>query len=176
MGYQGRAARPVVIGVVGWKNNGKTTLIERLVARFTTAGLAVSTVKHTHHAADLDRPGKDTFRHRLAGAREVVLASSVRFAILHELRGAPEPELDALLARMAPVDLVIVEGFKRFAHPKIEVHRKARGTPLLARTDPDIIAVASDEPLEGLAVPVLPLDDVAGIAAVIAAHLELEPR
>jgi molybdopterin-guanine dinucleotide biosynthesis protein MobB len=176
MGDGGRAARPAVVGVVGWKNNGKTTLIERLVGHFTATGLAVSTVKHTHHAADLDRPGKDTFRHRLAGAREVVLASSARFAILHELRGAPEPELDLLLARMAPVDLVIVEGFKRFAHPKIEVHRKERGTPLLARTDRSIIAVASDEPLDDLAVPVLPLDDVAGIAAIIAHRLELGQR
>jgi molybdopterin-guanine dinucleotide biosynthesis protein MobB len=176
MEHGGRATRPAVIGVVGWKNNGKTTLIERLVGRFTAAGLAVSTVKHTHHAADLDSPGKDTFRHRMAGAREVVLASSARFAILHELRGAPEPELDGLLARMAPVDLVIVEGFKHFPHPKIEVHRKERGSPLLARTDPSIIAVASDEPIDGLDVPVLPLDDVAGITAVIANRLELSPR
>lgn len=171
-----RTARPGVIGIVGWKNNGKTTLIERLVTHFTAEGLVVSTIKHTHHAADLDRPGKDTFRHRMAGAREVVLASSARFAILHELRGAPEPELDVLLERMAPVDLVIVEGFKRFAHPKIEVHRRDRGTPLLARTEPSILAVASDEPLEGLTVPVLSLDDVAGIAAVIRSRLEFGRR
>ncbi len=176
MEREGYATGPAVIGVVGWKNNGKTTLIERLVGHFTAAGLAVSTIKHTHHAADLDRPGKDTFRHRMAGAREVVLASSARFAILHELRGAAEPELEALLARMAPVDLVIVEGFKRFSHPKIEVHRKERGTPLLARTDPSVIAVASDEPLDDLAVPVLPLDDVPAIAAVIATRLEIALR
>lgn len=167
--------RPWVIGVVGWKNNGKTTLVERLVEHFVAGGLTVSTIKHTHHSADLDTPGKDTFRHRLAGAQEVVLASSSRFAILHELRGTPEPELDVLLARMSPVDMVIVEGFKRFPHPKIEVHRADRATPLLAATDPSIIAVASDEPLAWLDIPVLPLDDVAAIAKLISERLEHFP-
>lgn len=171
MREQGRP--PPVIGVVGWKDNGKTTLVERLVAHLVVQGLRVSTIKHTHHSTDLDRPGKDTWRHRAAGATEVVLASSARYAILHELRAEPEPELDGLLARMAPADLVIVEGFKRFPHPKVEVHRAARGTQLLARDDPTVIAVASDEPLPGLAVPVLDLDDVAGIARLIAGRLEL---
>jgi molybdopterin-guanine dinucleotide biosynthesis protein MobB len=169
------AGRPAVIGVVGWKNSGKTTLVERLVAHFVAAELVVSTVKHTHHSADLDRPGKDTYRHRAAGAREVVLASSARFAILHELRDAPEPKLDALIARMAPADLVIVEGFKRFPHRKIEVHRGERAALLLAREDRSIIAVASDQPLHDLAVPVLPLDDIRAIARFIAQRLEL-PR
>jgi molybdopterin-guanine dinucleotide biosynthesis protein MobB len=166
---------PPVIGIVGWKDNGKTTLVERLVAHLVAQGLRVSTIKHTHHSADLDRPGKDTWRHRQAGATEVVLASSARYAILHELRHAPEPELDGLLARMAPVDLVIVEGFKRFAHPKIEVHRAARGTPLIARDDRTVIAVASDEPLPGLAVPVLDLDDVAAIARLITGRIAAVP-
>lgn len=170
------AGRPAVIGVVGWKNSGKTTLVERLVTHFVAGGLVVSTVKHTHHSADLDSPGKDTYRHRAAGAREVVLASSARFAILHELRDAPEPELHALLARMDPADLVIVEGFKRFPHRKIEVHRAERATPLLARDDRSIIAVASNERHLDLDVPVLPLDDIPAIAAFIAERLELSCR
>ena len=129
-----------MFGVVGWKNNGKTTLVERLVAHLTALGYRVSTVKHAHHEVELDQPGKDTWRHREAGAEEVVLATARRWAVLHELRGAPEPTLDALLARMTPVDLVIVEGFKRFPHPKLEVHRRERGTPLLADEDGTIVA------------------------------------
>lgn len=165
-----------VFGVVGWKDNGKTTLVERLVAHLTAAGLRVSTVKHAHHTVELDSPGKDSWRHREAGATEVVLATSKRFAILHELRREPEPPLEALLARMSPVDLVIVEGFKSFPHPKIEAHRHERGTPLIARGDPSVQAVASDGPLEGLEVPVFDLDDVAGIAGFILERTELAPR
>lgn len=165
-----------VIGVVGWKNNGKTTLVARLVAHLAASGYRVSTVKHAHHEVDLDRPGKDSWRHREAGAGEVMLATSRRWALIHELRNEPEPPLDVLLARMSPADLVVVEGFKRFPHPKVEVHRRERGTPLLAHEDPTVIAVASDEPLPGLAVPVLDLDDVPGIAALVLARLELEAR
>ena len=164
-----------VFGVVGWKNNGKTTLVERLVAHLTEAGYRVSTVKHAHHEVDLDQPGKDSWRHREAGACEVVLATARRWAVIHELRGRPEPPLDELLARMSPVDLVLVEGFKRFPHPKLETHRRERGTPLLAREDPTIIAVASDEPLPDLALPQLDLDDVAGIARFILARLAIAP-
>ena len=164
-----------VIGIVGWKNNGKTTLVVRLVEHLAARGLRVSTVKHAHHEVDLDRPGKDTYRHREAGAAEVMLATSRRWALVHELRGEEEPPLDALLARMAPVGLVVVEGFKRFPHPKVEVHRRERGTPLIAREDPTVVAVASDEPLPDLPVPVLDLDDVPGIAALVLARLELEP-
>ncbi|MFO1067001.1 MAG: molybdopterin-guanine dinucleotide biosynthesis protein B [Geminicoccaceae bacterium] len=167
--------RPPVVGVVGWKNNGKTTLVERLIAHFVAEGLAVSTVKHAHHEVEVDQPGKDTWRHREAGAREVVLATARRFAIIHELREAPEPSLDALLDRLAPCDLVIVEGFKRFAHPKVEAHRAERGTPLLAAEDPTVFVVASDEPLPGLSIPLLHLDDVAGIAACIRRRLGLQP-
>src|SRR3712207_356132 len=138
-----------VIGVVGGKNSGKTTLVVRLVEPLTAAGYRVSTVKHAHHEVDLDQPGKDTWRHREAGASEVVLATARRWAIVHELRGGEaEPPLDELLARMSPADLVVVEGFKRFPHPKVEVHRRERGTPLLARDDPTIVAVATDEPLD----------------------------
>ena len=165
-----------VIGVVGWKNSGKTTLVVRLVAHLAALGYRVSTVKHAHHEVDLDRPGKDSHRHREAGAGEVMLATSRRWALIHELRDEPEPPLEALLARMSPADLVVVEGFKRFPHPKVEVHRRERGTSLLARDDPSIVAVASNEPLPGLAVPVLDLDDVPGVAALILARLELERR
>jgi molybdopterin-guanine dinucleotide biosynthesis protein MobB len=163
-------------GIVGWKNNGKTTLVARLVAHLTRAGWRVSTVKHAHHEVDLDQPGKDSWRHREAGASEVVLATARRWAIVHELRHEPEPPLDELLRRMTPVDLVLVEGFKRFPHPKLEVHRQERGTPLLARKDPSIVAVASDQLLPDLAVPQFDLDDVAGIAGFVLARLELAPR
>ena len=162
-----------VAGVVGWKDNGKTTLVVRLVGHLVAQGYRVSTVKHAHHEVDLDRPGKDSWRHREAGASEVILATSRRWALIHELRDEPEPPLDALLDHLAPADLVLVEGFKRFPHPKVEVHRALRGTPLLAREDPTIVAVASDEPLPGLHVPVLDLDDVAGIAALLLRRLEL---
>ena len=162
-----------VFGVVGWKNNGKTTLVERLVANLTAAGYRVSTVKHAHHEVDLDQPGKDTWRHREAGAREVVLATARRWAVIHELRGEAEPALDELLARMTPVDLVLVEGFKRFPHPKLEVHRRERGTPLVARDDPSVVAVATHELLPGLHVPQFGLDDVAGVARFVLDRLEI---
>jgi molybdopterin-guanine dinucleotide biosynthesis protein B len=132
-----------VYGVIGWKNSGKTSLMERLVAEITGRGFSVSTVKHVHHAVDLDHPGKDTFRHRQAGAREVVLASADRLAIMVEHRG-PEPELPAVLARLAPVDLVLVEGYKRDAHPKVEVWRAETGHPLIQPGDPLVRAVATD--------------------------------
>jgi len=159
-----------VFGVVGWKNNGKTTLVERLVAHLTAAGYRVSTVKHAHHEVDLDQPGKDTWRHREAGAEEVVLATARRWAVIHELRGAPEPSLDELLAKMTPVDLVLVEGFKRCGHPKLEVHRQERGTPLLAVEDPSIVALATDETLPEIALPQFPLDDVPAIADFVLQH------
>lgn len=165
-----------IIGIVGWKNNGKTTLVVRLIEHLVARGYRVSTVKHAHHEADLDRPGKDSWRHREAGATEVMLATARRWALIHELRDEPEPPLEALLARLSPADLVIVEGFKRFPHPKIEAHRAERGTPLIAREDPTVVAVASDEPLPGLAVPVLGLDDIPAIADLILARLELEQR
>ncbi|MHA6346551.1 molybdopterin-guanine dinucleotide biosynthesis protein B [Roseivivax sp. CAU 1761] len=159
-------------GVTGWKNSGKTGLMERLVAHFTAEGLAVSTVKHAHHRVDVDQEGRDSFRHRQAGAREVVLASSARIAIMQELRGAPEPRLEELLARLSPVDLVLVEGYKRDRHPKIEAHRAATGQALLAPGDPTIRAVASDA-APRLDRPVFELDDTAAIAAFIARELGL---
>ncbi len=162
-----------VFGVVGWKNNGKTTLVERLVAHLAERGYRVSTVKHAHHEVDLDQPGKDTWRHREAGAHEVVLATARRWAVIHELRGAPEPSLDMLLARMTPVDLVIVEGFKRFPHPKIEVHRRERATPLLADEDKTVVALATDEPLSGSDLHQFHLDDIPAIADFILARIGL---
>lgn len=154
-----------VYGVIGWKNSGKTSLMERLVAEITGQGFSVSTVKHVHHDVDLDQPGKDTFRHRQAGAQEVVLASADRLAILVEHRG-PEPELPAVLARLAPVDLVLVEGYKRDAHPKVEVWRAETGQPLIQPSDPLVRAVATDSALS-LPVPVLDLNDTKAVADFI---------
>ncbi len=151
-----------IYGVIGWKNSGKTSLMERLVSDITGRGFTVSTVKHVHHAVDVDQPGKDTYRHRQAGAREVVLASNDRFALMVEHRG-PEPELPAILARLAPVDLVLVEGYKRDAHPKIEVWRAETGHPMIQPTDPLVRAVATDATLS-LSVPVLDLNDTRAVA------------
>jgi len=156
----------IVYGVIGWKNAGKTGLMERLVAEITARGLRVSTVKHVHHDVDLDQPGKDTYRHRAAGAQEVVLASASRMAILQEHRGE-EPELPVILARMAPVDLVLVEGYKRDTHPKIEVFRREAGHELIQPGDPMVRAVATDAALAALSVPVLDLNDTGAIADFI---------
>ena len=162
-----------VYGVTGWKNSGKTVLMERLVADLTGRGLTVSTVKHAHHAFDVDQPGKDSHRHRSAGASQVLVASRNRWALMSELRGAAEPELEALLARLDPVDLVLVEGYKRDRHPKIEVRRAATAQDLIAAGDATIEAVASDAPVPGLAIPVFDLDDVAAIAGFILARTGL---
>ena len=155
-----------VFGVVGWKDAGKTGLVERLVAEIAGRGLTVSTVKHAHHAVDVDRPGTDSHRHRAAGASEVMLASPRRFALMHELRGAAEPTLDALLARLAPVDLALVEGYKRDRHPKVEVYRAAAGHALIAPGDPTVRAVASDVALD-IDRPVFELGDTGAIADFI---------
>ena len=160
-----------VYGVIGWKNSGKTSLMERLVAEISGRGFSVSTVKHVHHAVDLDHPGKDTFRHRQAGAREVVLASADRLAIMVEHRG-PEPELPAVLDRLAPVDLVLVEGYKRDAHPKVEVWREETGHPLIQPGDPLVRAVATDAVLR-LPVPVLDLNDTGAVADFILREVRL---
>ncbi len=161
-------------GIIGWKNAGKTSLMERLVAEFCARGFRVSTIKHVHHDVDLDQPGKDSYRHRAAGASEVILAGAHRFAIMAEHR-ADEPSLGALLLRLAPVDLVLVEGYKRDLHPKIEVWRRAAGHDLMAPEDPTIRAVASDDALPALAVPQLDLNNTAQVADFIAAELDLRP-
>lgn len=161
-----------VFGVVGWKNAGKTGLMERLVREITARGHSVSTVKHAHHSFDVDHAGKDSYRHRVAGASQVLLASRARVAMMHELRGAPEPSLEELLAQLAPVDLVLVEGYKRDAHPKIEAHRAVTGNPLIAPDDPTVRAVASDTALT-LNRPVFDLDDTQAIADFILAQVGL---
>jgi len=155
-----------IYGIIGWKNSGKTSLMERLLTCITAKGYTVSSVKHVHHDVDLDHPGKDTFRHRAAGAQEVVLASAHRFALMREHRG-PEPNLTEILARLAPVDLVLVEGYKRDAHPKIEVFRAKAGHELIQPTDPTTRAVATDTALPALTVPVLDLNDTEAVAQFI---------
>ena len=160
-----------VFGVVGWKNSGKTTLTERLVSELTTRGLTVSMVKHTHHNVDVDRSGTDSYRHRMAGALEVMLAGGSRFALMHEYRNQPEFELDELLSRMAPCDLVLVEGFKKTPIPKLEVRRAERQTSVLAEEDSSIVAVASDYEISGLDIPVFNLNDIPSIADFIWKYL-----
>ncbi|MEL7258084.1 MAG: molybdopterin-guanine dinucleotide biosynthesis protein B [Pseudomonadota bacterium] len=162
-----------VYGVVGWKNAGKTGLMERLVAEITGRGYSVSTVKHAHHSFDVDHEGKDSHRHRVAGATEVLLASRNRFALMHELRDEDEPTLEMLLAKIAPVDLVLIEGYKRDAHPKVEAHRQEPGNPLIAPDDPTIRAVASDVKLD-LDRPVFDLDDTRAIADFILGDVGLD--
>jgi molybdopterin-guanine dinucleotide biosynthesis protein B len=156
-----------IIGLAGWQGSGKTTLLAKVIPRLVARGRTVSTVKHAHDGFDIDQPGKDSHTHRLAGATEVLIGSAKRYALMHELRGAPEPPLKELLARLAPVDLVIVEGYKREPHPKLEVHRACVGKPLIHPDDSWIVAVASDLPLPGTALPVIGLDDIEAIADVL---------
>jgi molybdopterin-guanine dinucleotide biosynthesis protein B len=154
-----------VIGLAGWSGAGKTTLLVRLIPELISRGLSVSTLKRAHHAFEIDKPGKDSFRHREAGASEVLIASSRRVAIVQELRGAPEPTLADLLHRLSPVDLVIVEGFKSERHPKIEIHRAANEKPYLYPERPGIVALATDAPPPpDFALPLAHLDDVPAIA------------
>ena len=161
-----------VFGVVGWKNAGKTGLMERLVTEITGRGFSVSTVKHAHHTFDVDHEGKDSHRHRVAGAQEVLLASRNRFALMHELRTEDEPTLAELLTKLAPVDLVLIEGYKRDAHPKVEAFRGETNNPLIATDDPTIRAIASDKPME-LDRPVFDLNDTVGVADFILANVGL---
>jgi molybdopterin-guanine dinucleotide biosynthesis adapter protein len=163
-----------VFGLRGWSGSGKTTLLVRLIPELVSHGLRVSTVKHAHHGFDVDQPGKDSFRHREAGATEVMVSSAKRFALMHERGGADEATLEELLARMSPVDLVLVEGFKEQPHDKLEIWRAANGKPLLAGSDPHVVAVATTDPLPPQRVPVLDLDDVTAIAAFIIRHCKLQ--
>jgi molybdopterin-guanine dinucleotide biosynthesis protein B len=163
-----------LFGLAGWSGSGKTTLMKALLPELIRHGVTVSTIKHAHHSFDVDQPGKDSYEHRRAGAREVMVASSERWALMRELRGAPEPSLEALIARMSPVDLLMIEGFKRHPHPKLEVHRPSNGKPLLCPDDPHIVAVASDAPLDGITLPRLDLDDVPAIADFIVRRLALQ--
>jgi molybdopterin-guanine dinucleotide biosynthesis protein B len=162
-----------LFGIAGWSNSGKTTLLAALVPALIARGLTVSTIKHAGHGFDLDQPGKDSHRHRSAGAAEVLITSPERWALIHELREAPEPPLPELLARMTPVDLVLIEGFKRAPHEKIEVWRSGAGKPPLFPDDPHIVAVACDAPPPGCRLPVLAIDDVEAVADFIVRHCGL---
>ena len=155
-----------VIGLAGWSGAGKTTLLTRVIPHLRAQNLRVSVIKHAHHNFDVDKPGKDSWLHREAGAEEVLVSSANRWALMHELRGAPEPLLPELLQKMARVDLVVIEGYKSEPIPKIEVHRAANGKPLLFPADPDIVAVAADVAVE-TALPTAHLDDIAAIAGLM---------
>lgn len=156
-----------ILGIAGWSGSGKTTLLRALIPALSNRGLTVSTVKHAHHDFDIDRPGKDSFVHRTAGAREVMISSGHRFALMHELRDAPEPTLRDLVARLAAVDIVLVEGFKFDPIPKIEVHRPTLGKPPLWPDDPDIVAIATDAPLADNDRPVFDLSDIPALADLV---------
>ena len=162
-----------LIGLAGWSGAGKTTLIERVLPVLRARGLRVSTVKHAHHGFDLDTPGKDTWRHREAGAVEVMAVGGTRWALLHERGSEPEPSLAELVGRLSAVDLVLVEGFRHGRHPRLEVFRAANGKPALHPDDPGIVAVASDTPFPAAALPVVQLDDTAAVASLLLAHAGL---
>lgn len=159
-----------LFGIAGWSGSGKTTLIVHLLPQLIRRGLTVSTVKHAHHSFDVDKPGKDSYAHREAGAHEVMISSANRWALMNELRGREEPSLDELVAHMSPVDLLLVEGFKTQPHDKLEIYRPSLGKPMLQPDDPHVVAVASDAKLMGLPVPVFDLANVAAIADFIAAR------
>ncbi len=162
-----------IIGVAGFKNSGKTTLVEKLVVSLTTLGFKISTVKHAHHSFDIDHEGRDSFRHRRAGAMEVAVVSKSRWAIIHELRHETEPPLADILAKLAPCDLVIVEGYKRDGHDKIEVRNLVLDNPPLAGEDPTIVAVAANGQIAGCPVPVFDRDDVTALTDFIIKHAGL---
>jgi molybdopterin-guanine dinucleotide biosynthesis adapter protein len=161
-----------IFGFAGWSGSGKTTLIEKLIPLFVERRLKVSLIKHAHHSFDVDQAGKDSYRHRHAGCTEVLVSSSRRWALMHELRGAPEPGFDELVRNIAPCDLLLVEGFKREKLPKLEVYRAVTGEALLHPQDPDIVGVATDRKLE-TRLPQFDLNDAAGIAAFVVRHLGL---
>jgi len=165
-----------IFGLAGWSGSGKTTLMVKLLPELVRRGIAVSTMKHAHHAFDVDQPGKDSYEHRRAGATEVLVSSSRRWALMHELRDQPEAAVADLVRHMTPVDLLLIEGFKTHPHDKLEVHRPSVGKPLLCREDPRVVAVASDAPIPGLDRTLIDLNDVKAIAAFIVAHCGLEER
>jgi molybdopterin-guanine dinucleotide biosynthesis protein B len=159
-----------IIGLAGWSGSGKTTLLAQVIPRIVARGLKVSTLKHAHHGFDVDQPGKDSHAHRMAGATEVLVGSAKRWALVHELRGGAEPALGALLDKLSPVDLVLIEGYKGEPHPKLEVYRAAVGKPLLHPADPAIVAIASDAPLPAARIPVVDLDDIERITDILIRH------
>lgn len=163
----------VIFGLAGWSGSGKTTLMVRLLPEIVGRGLRVSTMKHAHHDFEIDTPGKDSFEHRMAGAAEVLITGGRRWALMHENRDSGEPTVEELVGRMTPVDLLLIEGFKHYEHAKLEVHRPATRKPLLCRSDPHIVAVASDGPVADLTVPLIDLNDTGAIADFIVAHCGL---
>lgn len=162
-----------VIGVAGFKNAGKTTLVERLVTELTGRGHRISTVKHAHHSFDIDHEGRDSFRHRKAGASEVAVVSRHRWAIIHESRDEAERTLEEILAKLAPCDLVVVEGYKRDTHDKIEVRNLDLAHPRLAGDDPTVVAIAANGQIADAPVPVFDRDDVTALASFIETHMRL---
>jgi len=162
-----------VFGLAGWSGSGKTTLLVKLIPEFVERGLKVSTLKHAHHNFDIDKPGKDSFEHRQAGASEVMISASNRWALMHENKDDAEPDLEQLLERMSPVDLLLVEGFKWHSHPKMEVYRSIVGKPLLQENDTGIVAVATDEELLNLTVPSFNIRDISLIADFILSKLKI---
>jgi len=165
-----------IIGLAGWSGAGKTTLVAKLIPSITGRGLKVSTLKHAHHAFDVDQPGKDSYMHRMAGATEVLVSSQNRFALMHELRGAPELTLAELLGKLSPVDLVIIEGYKRDPHPKLEVFRASVGKPLIHPDDPHVVAIASDVALPEMRVPRVAIDDTDAVIDILLKHAAPPPR
>ena len=163
-----------IMGITGWSGSGKTALMIRLIPELTARGFRAATVKHAHHEFDIDKPGKDSYEHRAAGATEVVVSSARRWAIVHENRDEAEPTLERILATMSPADIVLVEGYKNETHPKIEVHRPAIGTELICRTNDSIVAVAADAAISGLNVPALDLNDAGAVADFVADYCGLK--
>jgi molybdopterin-guanine dinucleotide biosynthesis adapter protein len=168
------AGPTAIFGISGWSGSGKTTLMKRLLPEICGRGLSVSTIKHAHHTFDIDQPGKDSYEHRAAGATEVLVSSAARWALIREHRGAPEPSLTELAGLMTPVDLLLIEGFKSDAYEKLEVHRPSIGKDLLCVADDQVVAVASDAPLPGIALPIFDLDDIGPIADFIIARCGLQ--
>ncbi|MBL95719.1 MAG: Molybdopterin-guanine dinucleotide biosynthesis adapter protein [Alphaproteobacteria bacterium MarineAlpha3_Bin5] len=166
-----------IFGITGWSGSGKTTLMVKLLEDLIKRGFKVSTIKHTHHSVDVDRPGKDSFEHRHAGAHEVMLTGAKRWALMRELRGSQEPDMQTLLDRMEFVDIVLVEGFKRYLHPKLEIFRPKIGKPMIAAKDKTIVAIATDEQaLPQINLPVLDIDNVPMITEFVISHLGFNKR
>jgi molybdopterin-guanine dinucleotide biosynthesis protein B len=165
-----------IFGIAGWSGSGKTNLMVRLLPELTAMGLRVSTMKHAHHAFDVDQPGKDSYNHRQAGASEVMITSANRWALMHENRGDAEPSIDELVRHMTPVDLLLIEGFKRSPHQKLEVFRRATGKPLLALEDDHVVAVACDEAVPEVSIPVLDLNRAETIARFVVTHCGIASR
>lgn len=165
-----------ILGFAGWSGAGKTTVLAKLIPALTAKGLRVSTMKHAHHAFDVDTPGKDSYVHRAAGATEVMVSSGNRWALMHELRGGDEPDAATLIGHMTPVDLLLIEGFKNEPHDKIEIYREANGKPLLSAGDPTFVAICSDGPVPTTSLPVIDLNDTTAIADFVIAHCRLEPK